>query len=77
MKVTIIGDFQSERSVNLFEGSVATHELERKQVGKRNSGYVNAVPGSGLSCSDTAMPELDISYFFPNNIAAEFVLGTT
>ncbi|MER9229215.1 OmpW family protein [Mesorhizobium sp. M0664] len=42
-----------------------------------NSGYVNAVPGSGLSYSDTVTPELDISYFFTDNIAAELILGTT
>ncbi|ESY79407.1 membrane protein [Mesorhizobium sp. LNHC221B00] len=42
-----------------------------------NSGYVNTVPGSGLSYSDTVVPELDISYFFTENIAAELILGTT
>ncbi|MES0200306.1 OmpW family protein [Mesorhizobium sp. M0011] len=42
-----------------------------------DSGYVNAVPGSGLSYSDTVTPELDISYFFTGNIAAELILGTT
>ncbi|WP_352852407.1 OmpW family protein [Mesorhizobium sp. M0895] len=42
-----------------------------------DSGYVNAVSGSGLSYSDTVIPELDISYFFTDNIAAELILGTT
>ncbi|ESZ30833.1 MULTISPECIES: OmpW family protein [unclassified Mesorhizobium] len=42
-----------------------------------DSGYVNTVPGSGLSYSDTVVPELDISYFFTDNIAAELILGTT
>ncbi|WP_434221447.1 OmpW/AlkL family protein [Mesorhizobium opportunistum] len=42
-----------------------------------DSGYVNTVPGSGLSFSDTVPPELDISYFFTDNIAAELILGTT
>lgn len=42
-----------------------------------DSGYVNAVPGSGLSYSNTVAPELDISYFFTDNIAAELILGTT
>ncbi|MER8646660.1 OmpW family protein [Mesorhizobium sp. M1252] len=42
-----------------------------------DSGYVNAVPGSGLSYSDTVSPEFDISYFFTDNIAAELILGTT
>lgn len=43
----------------------------------RNSGYVDQVPGSGLSTSDTVVPELDISYFFTKNIAAELILGVT
>ncbi|WP_184878876.1 OmpW/AlkL family protein [Mesorhizobium sangaii] len=43
----------------------------------KDSGYVNAVPGSGLSYSDTVIPELDITYFFTDNIATELVLGTT
>ncbi|GLS32623.1 outer membrane protein [Mesorhizobium albiziae] len=42
-----------------------------------DSGYVNAVPGSDLSYSDTVTPELDFSYFFTDNIAAELILGTT
>ncbi|MER9463450.1 OmpW family protein [Mesorhizobium australicum] len=42
-----------------------------------DSGYVNAVSGSALSYSDTVIPELDISYFFTDNIAAELILGTT
>ncbi|MER8478631.1 OmpW family protein [Mesorhizobium sp. M1163] len=42
-----------------------------------DSGYVNAVSGSGLSYSNTVIPELDISYFFTDNIAAELILGTT
>ncbi|MER9171977.1 OmpW family protein [Mesorhizobium australicum] len=42
-----------------------------------DSGYVNAVPGSGLSYSNTVTPELDISYHFTDNIATELILGTT
>ncbi|WP_435053805.1 OmpW/AlkL family protein [Mesorhizobium australicum] len=42
-----------------------------------DSGYVNAVPGSDLSYSNTVTPELDISYFLTDNIAAELILGTT
>jgi outer membrane protein len=34
-------------------------------------------PNSGLSISDQVIPELDISYFFTPNIAAELVLGAT
>ncbi|MBX8799145.1 OmpW family protein [Ochrobactrum sp. MR28] len=42
-----------------------------------NRGYVNEVPGSGIKASNTVVPELDISYYFTNNIAAELILGTT
>ncbi len=42
-----------------------------------NKGHVNEVPGSGLKYSNTVVPELDISYYFTNNIAAELILGTT
>ncbi len=34
-------------------------------------------PNSGLSISNSVVPELDISYFFTKNIAAELVLGVT
>ncbi|MCK9919462.1 OmpW family protein [Microbacteriaceae bacterium K1510] len=43
----------------------------------RNSGSVDQVPGSDLSTSDAIVPELDITYFFTKNIAAELILGTT
>lgn len=42
-----------------------------------DSGSINGVPGSDLSYSDSLIPELDISYFFTDNIAAELILGTT
>ncbi|KNY17284.1 membrane protein [Shinella sp. SUS2] len=42
-----------------------------------DSGFVNGIPGSDLSYSDTVIPELDISYFFTDNVAAELILGTT
>lgn len=34
-------------------------------------------PNSGLSIGDSVVPELDISYFFTRNIAAELILGVT
>ncbi|WP_050402984.1 OmpW family outer membrane protein [Bradyrhizobium embrapense] len=34
-------------------------------------------PNSGLLISDQAIPELDITYFFTKNIAAELILGVT
>lgn len=43
----------------------------------RNSGNVDQVPGSGLSTTDSVVPELDITYFFTKNIAAELILGVT
>lgn len=43
----------------------------------RNSGSVDTVAGSDLTTTDTVVPELDITYFFTRNIAAELILGTT
>ena len=43
----------------------------------RNAGHVDQVPGSGLATSDAVVPELDITYYFTPNIAAELILGTT
>ncbi|WP_439331035.1 OmpW/AlkL family protein [Mesorhizobium carmichaelinearum] len=45
-------------------------------IGTEDSGYVNTVPGSGLSYSNPVTPELDISYFFTDNIATELILAT-
>lgn len=42
-----------------------------------DKGNVNGIPGSDLSYSDTVTPELDISYYFTDNLAAELILGTT
>jgi outer membrane protein len=42
-----------------------------------DSGSVDGIPGSDLSYSDSITPELDITYFFTDNIAAELILGTT
>ena len=43
----------------------------------KDSGTVDGIAGADLSYSDTVIPELDISYYFTQNIAAELVLGTT
>lgn len=43
----------------------------------RDSGWVDQVPGSGLKTTNSLVPELDISYFFTRNIAAELILGVT
>jgi outer membrane protein len=42
-----------------------------------NEGKVDGVNNSGLSYSNTTIPELDINYYFNENIAAELILGTT
>lgn len=36
-----------------------------------------AIPGLDVSIDDSVVPELDITYFFTPNIAAELILGTT
>lgn len=42
-----------------------------------DNGNVDGIAGSDLSYSDTVIPELDITYYFTENIAAELILGTT
>ncbi|OXT00781.1 hypothetical protein B7H23_11940 [Notoacmeibacter marinus] len=42
-----------------------------------DSGNIDQVPGSDLEFSDSIIPELDITYYFTPNIAAELILGTT
>lgn len=42
-----------------------------------DSGFVSGIAGSGLSYSNTTIPEIDFSYFFTDNFAAELILGTT
>ncbi|MCK0198487.1 OmpW family protein [Ancylobacter sp. 6x-1] len=43
----------------------------------QDKGSVNGVPGSDLKYSDSVVPELDISYYFTENWAAELILGVT
>jgi outer membrane protein len=42
-----------------------------------DSGSVDQISGSGLSYSDSVIPELDITYYMTDNFAAELILGTT
>ncbi|MCK0208237.1 OmpW family protein [Starkeya koreensis] len=42
-----------------------------------DSGSVYAIPGSGLEYSTSIVPELDITYYFTKNWAAELILGVT
>lgn len=43
----------------------------------QNEGRIDQDPASDLSYSDTIVPELDITYYFTDNVAAELILGTT
>ncbi|MGQ4275162.1 OmpW/AlkL family protein [Terrihabitans sp. B22-R8] len=42
-----------------------------------DGGSVDGIAGSDLSYSNSVTPELDITYYFTDNIAAELILGTT
>jgi len=42
-----------------------------------DGGKVDQIPGSDLSYSDAYVPELDITYYFTDNFAAELILGVT
>ncbi|MGG7516812.1 OmpW/AlkL family protein [Allorhizobium undicola] len=42
-----------------------------------DSGSVHGIAGSDLSFNNSITPEVDFSYFFTKNIAAELILGTT
>ena len=62
----------------LVAGSVAAQEspwlvrVRAVQLDMKNSG--NTATTSALTVDDKTIPELDISYFFTPNIAAELVL---
>ncbi len=43
----------------------------------RDKGSVDGIAGSDLSSSNSVTPELDFSYYFNDNIAAELILGAT
>lgn len=51
--------------------------LRALTVAPRSSGTVDQIPGSDLAVSTTEVPELDITYFFTPNVAAEVILGVT
>lgn len=51
--------------------------LRALAVVTRDSGVVHQIPGSDLNTSDAVVPELDITYFFTPNLAAELILGVT
>ena len=41
------------------------------------SADIDQIPGASVDISDNAVPELDISYFFTENISAELILAVT
>lgn len=41
------------------------------------SADIDQIPGASADISDNAVPELDISYFFTENISAELILAVT
>ena len=41
------------------------------------SADIDQIPGASVDISDSGIPELDISYFFTPNIAAELILAVT
>ncbi|WP_374448585.1 OmpW family protein [Stella sp.] len=43
----------------------------------QESGKIDQVPGSDVRIDNSVVPELDITYFFTPNIAAELILGVT
>jgi outer membrane protein len=44
---------------------------------KLDHAHSAALDGAGLNITNSVVPELDISYFFTKNIAAELILGVT
>jgi outer membrane protein len=66
-----------EATVDLAAQSPWQIRVRGLGVVTNDKGAVEGVAGSDLSYSDTVVPELDISYFFTDNIAAELILGTT
>ena len=70
-------DVSAEPATSLQSQSPWQLRLRALGVIPRDSGRVDGIDGSGLSFSNSVIPELDVSYFFNDNIAAELVLGTT
>jgi outer membrane protein len=61
----------------LVAGSVAAQEspwLVRVRAVHLNMANTNNTPVAGLTVNDKTIPEVDISYFFTKNIAAELIL---
>lgn len=60
---------------NIFDGLMV--RVRGLAVIPDASGKISQVPGSEVRITTSGIPELDISYFFTPNIAAELVLGVT
>ncbi len=70
-------DMTAEQTPSMQAQSPWQIRLRALGVIPRDSGRVDGIDGSGLSFSNSVVPELDVSYFFNDNIAAELILGTT
>ncbi|MBO9167466.1 OmpW family protein [Rhizobium sp. L245/93] len=70
-------DTTVDPSISLQAQSPWQIRLRALGVIPRDSGRFDGIDGSGLSFSNTVIPELDVSYFFNDNIAVELILGTT
>ncbi len=46
-------------------------------VAPQASATINEIPGESVTIGTSVVPELDITYFFTRNIAAELILGVT
>ncbi|MGX9120394.1 OmpW/AlkL family protein [Mesorhizobium sp. BHbsci] len=74
--VQFVGVTQKD-TVHVVEPSPWQVRLRGLGVFTDDKGNVNGIPGSGLSYSDTVIPEFDVTYYFTDNLAAELILGTT
>ncbi|RWM08468.1 MAG: OmpW family protein [Mesorhizobium sp.] len=79
MQQAMAADIQSVTQNEPPVAASGTWQVRLRALGviTDNKGNVNGIPGSDLSYSDTVTPELDISYYFTDNLAAELILGTT
>ncbi|MDI4666796.1 OmpW family protein [Xanthobacter autotrophicus] len=81
---TVGGAVAADLSTPAYKAPVVEAPLSPWQIRVRalyvmpeNGGSVDGVWGSDLSYSDAVVPELDITYYFTKNIAAELILGVT
>jgi len=61
----------------LPDGNSSVHVFDPNGVLATGTAAALSSPSSSLHISDQAIPELDISYFFNQNLAAELILGVS